>query len=157
MNIAKKQTIESRGFLLPVCIFGIAGLLILLSWFAAGSTAFAQPNGDGHEETGEQREEPEGASERGPRREPRPAPQSVPQIQGLECMTRSLGRIPTGPGDFTQEERIKVAQECLGGNSGPNPGQGLLPGAPQLEDATRCVARLLGRIPTSRADLSPEE
>ena len=67
------------------------------------------------------------------------------------------GTDSNGPGDFTPEERIKVAQECLGGNSGPMPGQGLLPGAPQVDDATRCVVELLDRIPTSRSDLSPEE
>ena len=99
MNIAKKRTKESRGVLLTVCIFGIAGLLLLLSWFAVESTAFAQPNGDGHGESGDQHEKPEGGS--GP--ESQPVPQLVPQIKGLECMTRVLGRIPTGRGEFTPE------------------------------------------------------
>ena len=72
-------------------------------------------------------------------------------------MTRILGRVPTGPSDFTPEEQLRVVQECFAGGGGLGQGQGAIPGVPQLDDTSRCALEVLGRIPTSRADLSSQE
>ena len=112
MRKAKIQTGENRRYFLPFCVVGIAGLLLFLAWFASGSTAYAQPNAEEHEGSGEQHEEPEVLPE-----QPEGNSGPGPQIEGLACMTQILGRVPSGPQDFTSEERLRIVQECFGGSA----------------------------------------
>lgn len=157
MSNGKSQIKGNLGFILPLSVVGmsvvgIVGLLLFFAWFGSGSTAFAQQEGESEQEgqehqEGEEHEIHEGDS--GP----------DPRAQGVACMTRILGRVPSGPGDFTPEQQLRIAQECFGGNFGPGPSQAEngQPGSPRLDDTTQCFLRVLGRIPSSRDDISPEE
>lgn len=130
MRMAGLHTRNNRWFFLPVCVVGIAALLLLLAWFGTNSTAFAQDGSERPQEGQEEHREPEGESGTAPQEEhretegesgaaPQAPPQAAPQIDGLACMTRILGRVPAGPNDFNPEDRLRIVQECFGG-SGTN-------------------------------------
>ena len=116
----------AKGVITPLWVIGLSVLLVFLVWLSAGSTAYAQQEGEG-EHQGEpatpdgEPAGPEGEPS-GPEHEP-PHPEGEPfrpegepsgpeavgsPAKGLECVVNVLGRTPSGPDDFSPEERELV-------------------------------------------------
>ena len=71
----------------------------------------------------------------------------------VRCITATIGRIPTGPEDMTNEEMVLVGRTCFGGG-GPD-GHG---GPGDLDDATlQCITDTIGRMPSGPDDLTLDE
>ena len=71
----------------------------------------------------------------------------------VRCITATIGRIPTGPEDMTNEEMVLVGRTCFGG--GDPDGHG---GPGDLDDATlQCITDTIGRMPSGPDDLTLDE
>ena len=73
--------------------------------------------------------------------------------QTIQCITDTIGRVPTGPQDMTNEEMVLVGRACFGGG-GPD-GHG----APGDLDAStiQCITDTVGRLPSGPDDLTQDE
>ena len=60
-----------------------------------------------------------------------------------QCIMDTLGYLPDGPEDLTQEEQIMLGQACFGGQSGPGGQDG------PDQETIECIANVLGYLPSS--------
>jgi hypothetical protein len=60
-----------------------------------------------------------------------------PDEAGTQCILEVLGRMPTGPNDFTEEEKRRVGQACFSDRGGPRGEQRGSRGPNGSDDATR--------------------
>ena len=73
----------------------------------------------------------------------------------LQCIVDTIGRLPEGPDDLSNEEKRRVGQACFAGEHG---GQGGPGGPGDLDEATlQCIVDTIGRLPEGPDDLSNEE
>ena len=70
----------------------------------------------------------------------------------LKCIVETIGRLPMGPDDLTNDGKLLVGQACFGGGH-----QG--PGRPDDldEETLKCIVNTIGRLPSGPNDLSNEE
>ena len=73
-----------------------------------------------------------------------PQSQDVPDEEMRECIRKSLGRQPSGPGDLTPEERRLIKEACPGGEAPSGPGGGA------DQELRQCVIDTLGRDPRGK-------
>jgi hypothetical protein len=97
-----------------------------------------------------------GGDERGPQGQRGPGGSGGPDDADMQCILEVLGRMPTGPGDFTNEEKRRVGQACFSdGRGGPRGDDGGPQGAGGPDDATmQCISETLGRMPTGPDDFT---
>ena len=81
--------------------------------------------------------------------------------QGLQCIVATIGRVPAGENDLSDDERRKVGEECFGqhdlrGTQGGEPRGSNGPGGLD-EETIQCIVSVLGRMPSHEDDLTNEE
>ena len=81
--------------------------------------------------------------------------------EDLQCITDTIGRLPAGPDDFSDEEKRLLGRACFTGRGGPGDGRGgneRLPGENDLDEATlQCIEENLGRLPFGPEDMTDVE
>ena len=70
----------------------------------------------------------------------------------LQCITATIGRLPEGPDDLSNEEKRRIGQACFGERHGGPGGPGDLD-----EETLQCIVDTIGRLPEGPDDLSNEE
>ena len=79
----------------------------------------------------------------------------------LQCIIATIGRVPAGEDDLSDDERRKVGERCFGqhdlrGTQGGEPRGSNGPG--DLDEQTlQCIISVVGRLPADEHDLTNEE
>ena len=154
------QQITGKPQIVSILVMGVVGLLLIALWWSGTSTVLAQEGGETESEhSGDSSEVGSGDTGTTVDDVPHDAQgQALSGDQLLRCIVGLLGRIPLNANDFTNEEKLAIAERCLGGLSGDIPGVQLSPTAGGLDSQdTQCIIQVLGRVPSSENDLTDDE
>ena len=150
----------SKSLIAPIWVAGLVGLLVIALWWSGTSTVLAQEAGEGEAEHAEASGD-NGIGDSGTRTDEEAhdtQQQGSSDEQTLRCIVEVLGRVPAGPNDITDEEKLAIAERCLGGQSGGVVGNQNMPTAGQLDpQTTQCIFRVLGRVPSGTDNLTDDE
>ena len=126
MKIQMHRQITGKPQIVSILVMGVVGLLLIALWWSGTSTVLAQEGGEGESEHS-----------------------GVSDEQLLRCIVGVLGRIPLSLNDFTNEEKLAIAERCLGGQFGDIAGVRPPPITGGLDSqATQCIIQVLGRVPS---------
>ena len=84
-------------------------------------------------------------------------PQGTPELddEALQCIVSTIGRLPSGPGDLSTNEKQAIGRECFGGGRDSRSTRVSARGPSQ--EIKECIVNLIGRLPEGPEDLTDEE